>query len=295
MIIVTDKSGRLGNKLHLFAHFIAFSLEHDVPIMFTGFAQYGHLFTITAHDALCRVPRPDAEPAVLTVTLAQLVVCFARLPVIPRLIPGTTHMYAYAKADYRDLSLVDISSSLLHRRLTFAHGYFFRHYDAVRKHADEIRRILSPNHVYQELADNFVAPIRTGTDILIGVHIRHGDYEQWQGGSHYFAGDQYAAIMSSLQYLFSPKRVAFVVCSDAEWRVEDFPNLNVSISNHEAIVDMQVLSRCDYLIGAKSSFNRWASFYGNVPLYVIRDPNEKIAKSSFRVNFLDDLVAILQD
>lgn len=295
MIIITDHSGRLGNKLHLFAHFIAFSIEHDVPIMFPGFAPYRHLFTITRNNVLCQVPPPTEEIGALSAFAVPPILSFARLPIVPRLVPLTSHIYAYTKNTYCDLSRIDMSQSVRRRRFSFVHGYFFRHYAAVQQHATRIREILSPLPEYRETARGFVSTIRDGADALIGVHIRHGDYVNWQEGRHFFALEQYLSIMRSLEDLFKTKRLAYVIASDATWTVDDFPGLNVAIADHEPIVAMQILSLCDYMIGPKSSFNRWASFFGNVPLYTIRDPEAEISRSSFEVNFLDDLTAILQD
>jgi hypothetical protein len=37
-----------------------------------------------------------------------------------------------------------------------------------------------------------------------------------------------------------------------------------------AIADMYALSRCDAIIGPKSTFSAWSSFFGSVPRYVMR-------------------------
>jgi hypothetical protein len=35
------------------------------------------------------------------------------------------------------------------------------------------------------------------------------------------------------------------------------------------IEDLYALASCDYIIGPPSTFSQWASFYGNVPRYMV--------------------------
>lgn len=45
---------------------------------------------------------------------------------------------------------------------------------------------------------------------------------------------------------------------------------------------MYLLARCDYIIDPPSTYTMWASFYGNVPLYMITDPTQSILLDSFQ-------------
>ena len=43
------------------------------------------------------------------------------------------------------------------------------------------------------------------------------------------------------------------------------------------------MANCDYLIGVESTFALWASFYGKVPYFSIRDKDQKITQNSFKI------------
>jgi Glycosyl transferase family 11 len=293
MIIILDESGRLGNKLNLFAHFIAFSLKHDIPIAFPGFTPYKHLFESTRNNSFCRIPCPSSHVDIKTAWTMKLLLYLDLLQKYTRMAPCTTNIFACSKREYFDLSLFKSTQLFGSHSFTFAHGYFFRYFDGVQKYGAKIRQILAPIQEYRELAEGCLASAHKNADIIIGIHIRHGDYASWQQGQHFFTITQYWKIMQSLQDLFEPQRVSYIVSSDAEWTSNDFPGLNVIFADREPIVALHSLSLCDYLVGPKSSFNRWASFYGNVPLYTIQDPKSVITRTDFRVNYLDDLAAIL--
>lgn len=58
---------------------------------------------------------------------------------------------------------------------------------------------------------------------------------------------------------------------------------------NSAAMDLYSLSRCDYIIGPPSSFSRWASLMGHIPIYQIWNKNEEITEKSFSpLRFLDE-------
>jgi hypothetical protein len=73
------------------------------------------------------------------------------------------------------------------------------------------------------------------------------------------------------------------VCSDAALRLTDFPGLPVTLGSGVAIEDLYALAACDRLVGPPSTFTQWASFYGRVPLYYIRDPMASPGDEDFAV------------
>ena len=58
MLIISAKSGQLGNRLLLFANFIAFAIEHNLTVLNPAFEEYAEYFVDTASDFLCCYPPP---------------------------------------------------------------------------------------------------------------------------------------------------------------------------------------------------------------------------------------------
>jgi hypothetical protein len=49
-----------------------------------------------------------------------------------------------------------------------------------------------------------------------------------------------------------------------------------------AVGDVHALSLCDYIIGVPSTFNTWAAFAGDKPVYHIREPAARVRLEDFR-------------
>lgn len=66
---------------------------------------------------------------------------------------------------------------------------------------------------------------------------------------------------------------------DLDWVDSDIPLLN--FRGGSPARDLYSLSKCDYIIGPPSTFSRWASLVGHVPIHLIWDKNKPILKESF--------------
>jgi hypothetical protein len=134
-----------------------------------------------------------------------------------------------------------------------------------------------------------VERLRQKAEVIVGVHIRHGDYAGWRGGRYFFPASRYAAWMRELAEQFPRGTVGFLVCSNQPQKAEEFPGLLVEFGPGIAVQDLYALSQCDYIMGPVSSFSQWASFYGNKPLFYLRDTEAKIELEKFCVSFLGEV------
>ena len=89
--------------------------------------------------------------------------------------------------------------------------------------------------------------------------------------------------------LFPGRKVAFLICSNEPRQPEEFAGLTVDFGPNTAVGDLYALAGCDYIVGPLSSFTQWASFYGNKPLFHLRDKAARIALEHFSVSFLDEV------
>ena len=132
-----------------------------------------------------------------------------------------------------------------------------------------LKKSFSLRDEYENCKTILVERARRDAEVLIGVHIRHGDYRTYCDGVMYYSTAQYAAVMRSLERQLPDRAVRFLVCSDEPQDGAAFEGLDVTISREISAVDMYALSSCDYIIGPNSSFSQWASFIGNVPIHVL--------------------------
>ena len=119
-------------------------------------------------------------------------------------------------------------------------------------------------------------------DIKVGVHIRKGDYKYWNNGKYYYEDKVYNDKIEQFSNLFKGKKILFILFSNEEITLK--PKQNYIISKCDWYEDHYLLSLCDYIIGAPSTFTIWASFIGNVPLMHILSRDDKVDLNSFNVN-----------
>ena len=127
---------------------------------------------------------------------------------------------------------------------------------------------------------------RNKYDIICGVHIRKGDYKFWEGGKYFYSQEQYHQVMMNVKTLFPNRLVAFFISSNVAIDLEAFTDCCCfNIPDSSSAKDLFGLSICDYIVGPPSTFSGWASYYGNVLLYFIESPEEKVSLSSFKYIF----------
>ena len=148
-------------------------------------------------------------------------------------------------------------------------GWKFRSNPLLEKHADAIREHFQIRSEHRKNVDTLISEMRQQTDTLVGVHIRHGDYANWENGKYFYSIAQYRSAMQRVADQLGDQRVTFLVCGNGDLRLDQFAGLNVCFGTGHLIEDMYALAETDLLIGPPSTYTQWASFYGQVPLHVL--------------------------
>lgn len=147
-----------------------------------------------------------------------------------------------------------------------------------------LKRIFRPKDGIMNKVDNLIAEMRQTADMIIGVHIRRGDYATWNNGRFYYELEEYHQFMLRVQALYHNKKVAFFISSNEDFLLDLFEGCECRRFGKEpsgAILDLYTLSVCDRIIGPVSSYSRWASFIGEVPLCFIETKDQQFTEESF--------------
>lgn len=293
------RCGRLANRLIIFANFIALAEEQGARVINYTFHSYSDLFENTRDNLHCAYPVPktkrwlDRIPSVgaairKTRILYHLTryasVLNERLPLFGR------KVLTLRETDGQFITYLDspeVQEEILPAKIVFVYDWRFRAPNLVQKHGDKIRAYFRPLETFEVASREVVEPLRRNAEIVIGVHVRHGDYRGWKGGKFFYPVECYAAWMRELVTQFPDRKVSFLVCSDERRNAAEFPGLTVGFGTKSPVSDLFALSRCDYIIGTKSTFPQWASFYGGKPLLQILDRNASVKVENFRVCYLD--------
>jgi hypothetical protein len=148
----------------------------------------------------------------------------------------------------------------------------------------ELKRIFRPKDEIMNKAEALIAEMKHGADMVVGVHIRRGDYATWNEGRFFYELEEYHQFMLRVQELYKDKSVSFFISSNEDFSLDLFKGCSCRRFGKEpsgAILDLYTLSLCDRIIGPFSSYSRWASFIGEVPLCFLESKDQQFSVDSF--------------
>ncbi len=288
MLIIVNKPGQLGNRLIVFANFIAVSEEYKVNIINPSLDEFADYFIGSFRKNIIKYPVnkikiPFFLNRKLTFTISNY---FTRAGLrVSRL---TKHCFNILEIDWDEKYNLDDERTIKfikNKKITFVMGWQYRADELIVKHKNAILNYFKPVPHYQNSIKEYCLKIKERDTILIGVHIRRGDYKQFENGKYFFENEIYLNHMIKIRELFDMK-IKFVICSNEKIDFNYFAQKNLDFVKgleHE-LLDMYLFSMCDFLIGPPSTYTMWASFYGNVPLYMIKETDNSFNIKDFKIS-----------
>ncbi len=141
----------------------------------------------------------------------------------------------------------------------------------IKEYKQEIISLFMPNKEIKESVEELFWHFRSEGYFIVGVHMRKGDYRNFLNGKYYFSSAQYRDFMNQLLRLYSDKKVCFYISTNEKYETTAFEGMCIMQPMMlNAAYDLYALGLCDRIIGPISTFSRWASFVGNVPLCFLR-------------------------
>ncbi len=168
--------------------------------------------------------------------------------------------------------------SRLGRKLGFLSGWPMRGVtDNLLEDKTDLKRIFLPNEEIRSHVDSLFAEYKKQGTMIVGIHIRRGDYATFMDGAFFYDTEVYEKRMAEIVSICEGNEVVFYLASNTKIP-ESLKNQfdTISIENANTAEDLYALSLCDRLLGPPSTFTRWVSYLNDVPLYFIFDKDEKI-------------------
>jgi len=262
MIFITKRPGQLGNSLFLFSHFIAFSIEKNKKIVNPAFYEYAGYFPSTASDNLQRFPK--GKSFFVNDKLRKL---YFRISFYTERILSKLHLsnkiVRIQELEWNERFQMDNDEKgqELLGPVVLIWGWGFRCNSYFLKNIDFIRNFFKPFPKHIENVDRVIVPAKEKYDMIIGMHMRQGDYVNFAGGKYFYSIPQYVAAMRNATALFPGKKIGFLICSNAKPDPGVWNGFEVIASPGHELEDMYALSGCDYILGPPSTYSMWASFY----------------------------------
>jgi hypothetical protein len=177
---------------------------------------------------------------------------------------------------------------LKHRHIVVS-GWNVRFYDYFLKYRDEICELFRIDEQYTLPVDEAMKAAEAGEKgVRLGVHIRRGDYAQWQYGKYCFSDEVYARHINRFATLHPEETMhVYLSTNDPEVSAETYqqlcPKVKIHLLQGSAPEDLYMLSACDYVMGPPSTFSLVAAMYRDIPLYRMDNEDEKLmTEEAFR-------------
>lgn len=297
MIIIIESVGQLANRIILFSHFIGFCKENNINLLNPSFIDYAHYFKGSISNSVPKFPANENNEQFNKNKQSKvrnyIIKIFSKLiskifcnsnynGKFITLINLSAEKYINKEFDLNDIKNINLLSKA---KLTFVKGWLFRDYKNAEKHYQTIKKYFEPLDIYLHNINNFIANLKNQYDKLIGIHIRRGDYRNFENGKFYYEDEVYINYINQLKNLFKNYNIIFILFSNEKNDTEPYKKEGLNITNGygDFIEDLYSLSKCDYIIGPPSTYSLWASYYGKVPHRFINSKNEKLKIEDFKI------------
>lgn len=275
VIVLEHNGGRLGNQLWNLANIYAYCLERGYACKDYSFFDYDRFFSIPIFQPLI-----DPLLKVLPGRIRRKIYSFLVRKIKDKKDSSFLSSEEVAKNEAvrfylppspnenktQQAELAKAEESLQNNIYTL--GWMFRNPEGLQKFHSEIVSFLTPSKTIKKKIDRRINELRRQHTSIVGVHIRQGDYRNFDGGKFFFNQEEVRDILHS--YIDSTTqdttKTFFIICSDEPINKDLFSDFSYDVNNGGAVEDLFTLSATDKIIGSDSTFGGFASFYGNIPI-----------------------------
>jgi hypothetical protein len=288
ILLIYCEYGRLGNRLHTHANALAWCIENNYSLINLSFSEYAGLFNKSPIHNSGNLHQN--ENFIFKSLSSRLFRNFLRR----LLLSGKwLERLEWIIKQIRPTNKNVLEETDLYRQINQNKIILIRHWDIrssklVQIHQNTLRGYLSPNKKFVVSAEKIINDLRSNYDCIVGIHARRGDYISYLDGIHYHSWESYlnwGNETKKVLELSGKKNVGIIICSDEvpPTSITKRQSVHFSSSN-EIMIDINLLSLCDYNLGPPSSFGTWVSWFGKVPRLVLYNNTEITSLDQFEVS-----------
>jgi len=312
IIVLQHNEGQLANQLWLLSHLTAYALEHNYDLDIWCFYQYAKFFEyqfvknkfisflfyktfptfVFKNKNLFRFFRKIYR------IIYKILVIYPIKFLFPKKIVDSSKGKIFLDTVEKPEIIKKFETDPNFNTIYTIDWNFFAP-SLLEKHRNQIKEIFKPQKQFRYLIEKEINEIRKNFDYVIGIHLRFeepGDSYTWfklktneldeesitSEGFIYYATNQNLSYIKELIEIFidfknlDKSKTAILIVSNAKnLDLKIFDDLNIFYSPRHFIQDLFLLSRCDIILGCKSSFCSYASYYGNIPIIYFAKDKEK--------------------
>ncbi|PRY11237.1 hypothetical protein CLV24_11132 [Pontibacter ummariensis] len=290
MVVMNYKAGQLANRLFYFAHFVSNSVEYDYELINPSFDDYKDYFIATAKNDFegLKVSIGISQNSSLDSFLRKSINVLHKVLLPPLRETSFYYFHSIKENDRNDVDFDMNQPNFIEaakQKTVFVDGWLYRDPKNFKKHASTLRKVFTPQPKYTDEVCQIIDRCRLQGDLVVGIHIRRGDYKAYNNGYWYYEDEVYREKMKALEKSISVdgRKCVFLVCSNEPINKANYEGLEIVADNRHFMVDLYALAKCDYIMGPPSTFTMWASFYGQVPLLTLDSRYKQVDLADFYI------------
>ena len=273
VLFITDKFGDLGNRLFRFARLYSCK-RSDVFLCDLSFYQYAYIYS------------PKKWSYFIAFKLLSLIkgksfstiVCKIKKHCLEINLISNLKNNVFALDVYRQIKIIQSRFFFISNL-----SYFYKSKTMSVKSKSKLKKIFNIKNKYRKKACDL---IRSSGErgVLVGVHIRRGDYREFNDGAFYYDDEVYLKNIFSLKNTYQGnKRLAFLLISNEHLKPENYRSVDyLYFGMQDAPVDMSLLQSCDYILAPPSTFSGWCSFLHDIPICILLEKNSLYSWGDFK-------------
>lgn len=280
-IILRSTDGELANQLWNYTSIYAYCLERGYSLSNPNFYEYGNFFKIPAPNHFIRIffflPFTNYTGRKSTFRRKlwkKLYGLYAKIVTLgnrkKKIVSNNKNVLPFYLPPTKENSML-LSLERSGCQIYFD-GWLFRNPTGLKKYGGEIREYFKPREDIEKSVESRISFLRNKFKNVIGVHIRQGDYKTWRKGAYYIEQSRVKEIIE--EYMtknnLDIKQTCFLITSDGKIDRKIFRDLNINVSNGNAVYDLFILSKTDVIIGSNGTFGAFSSYYGDKPFIVMQ-------------------------
>jgi hypothetical protein len=294
--LIVEKTNQMCNRMFLAANIIATAIDNNSSVIFSAFSEYTHYFENLSKDLFCRFPLSQT-PKQLTSDRNREKVSKIFLWLSSQIKKGFLSKGIFRRyflcmesgwtstvddpSGAINLSLRSNIEILASKKVVLFSGPLFYNHPGLIKHKELIKEYFKPIEAIRINVEKIISDTKKDVDIVIGVHIRRGDYAYFSNGRFMYSDLDYIEKMNQALTLFPGKAVRFFITSNEILNASNFMDNDCKFGTGHPVEDLYSLAACDYIIGPPSTYSSWAAYYGKAKYHHFTQVNSKLTLSDF--------------
>lgn len=287
ILIIYCDYGRLGNRLHTHANALAWCIENNYDLINLSFSEYADLFKSSPKHKFGKFQLTNNFLFKLF-SIRLLRSFLRRLFLSDKWMERLAFIFNQIRPKKNEALLEsDLSRQIKQNQINLIKYWDISCRNSINIHQHMLRDYLRPNKRFVITAEKIIDELRSKYECVVGVHARRGDYFTYLDGIHYHSWESYLDWANQTKQVLEKsgkKNVGIVICSDEVPPSTVSKNKDVYFnSSNKIMVDIHLLSLCNYNFGPPSSFGTWISWFGKVPRLVVQNNTEVTSLEQFEV------------